>query len=40
MASADHRANILNCGLRQVGVGLAYSADNSPYWVLDLASPA
>jgi uncharacterized protein YkwD len=40
MASADHRANILNCSLRNIGMGLAYDADNTPYWVQSLASPA
>ena len=40
MDSADHRANILNCGLRHIGVGLAYDAGGRPYWAQSLASPA
>jgi uncharacterized protein YkwD len=32
MDSAGHRDNILNCSLRAVGVGLAYSADGRAYW--------
>lgn len=30
--SAGHRANILNCGSKAVGVGLARKADGTPYW--------
>ena len=40
MASPDHRANILNCALHQIGVGLAYNASSQPYWAQTLASPA
>ena len=38
MNSDGHRRNILNCGLRQIGVGLAY-AGNRPYWTQDFATP-
>jgi uncharacterized protein YkwD len=40
MASADHKANILNCNLRNIGVGLAYDGASQPYWAQTLASPA
>ena len=40
LASPDHRANIVDCGLRQIGVGLAYDASGRPYWAQSLASPA
>ncbi len=39
MYSAGHRANILKPRFRHVGVGLARSADGTPYWTLDLARP-
>jgi uncharacterized protein YkwD len=32
MNSAGHRANILNCSARALGVGLAYSRGGDPYW--------
>lgn len=32
MNSPGHRANILNCGSRAIGMGLARSADGQPYW--------
>jgi uncharacterized protein YkwD len=32
MNSPGHRANILNCDSRAVGVGLARNADGTPYW--------
>jgi len=40
MNSEGHRHNILNCRLRDIGVGLAYDADNRPYWTQDFAAPA
>lgn len=40
MASPGHRENILNCALRNVGVGLAFDVDHEPYWVQDFASPS
>jgi uncharacterized protein YkwD len=40
MGSAGHRHNILDCGLRDIGVGLAYSEDGRPYWTQDFAAPA
>jgi uncharacterized protein YkwD len=39
MKSPDHRENIMDCDLREVGVGLAFGADRTPYWVQDFASP-
>lgn len=39
MGSPEHRANILDCRLREVGIGLAFSADRTPYWVQDFATP-
>jgi uncharacterized protein YkwD len=32
MNSDGHRANILNCEAKAIGVGLAYSKDGTPYW--------
>jgi uncharacterized protein YkwD len=40
MNSAGHRANILNCDYRNLGVGLAYNASNTPYWTQDFGTPA
>jgi uncharacterized protein YkwD len=34
MGSAGHRANILNCSHKAVGVGLAYR-QSTPYWTQD-----
>jgi len=39
MASPGHRKNILNCRLRNLGVGLAYAADHQSYWTQDFATP-
>jgi uncharacterized protein YkwD len=39
MNSRDHRANIMDCDLREVGVGLAFGAGRTPYWVQDFAAP-
>ena len=39
MNSPEHRANILDCRLHQVGLGLAFSADRTPYWVQNFATP-
>lgn len=39
MNSDGHRRNILNCGLRQIGVGLAYDTGNRPHWTQDFATP-
>jgi uncharacterized protein YkwD len=38
MNSSGHRANILNCGLKDLGVGLAYQG-KTPIWTQDFASP-
>jgi uncharacterized protein YkwD len=40
MNSEGHRANILNCGLRNIGVGLAYNGSHTPYWTQDFGTPA
>ncbi|GIF67151.1 hypothetical protein Ais01nite_51860 [Asanoa ishikariensis] len=32
MNSPGHRANILNCDAKAIGVGLAKASDGSPYW--------
>ncbi|WP_280444785.1 CAP domain-containing protein [Nocardia brasiliensis] len=32
MNSPGHRANILNCGLRDIGVGYAKARNGTPYW--------
>ncbi len=39
MHSPEHRENIMDCGLHEVGVGLAFSPDRTPYWVQDFATP-
>ena len=39
MNSSGHRANILNGSFTQIGIGLAYSANGTPYWTMDLARP-
>jgi len=39
MNSSGHRANILNGNYTQIGIGLAYSANGTPYWTMDLARP-
>jgi uncharacterized protein YkwD len=39
MNSPGHRANILNCALRNIGVGLAYNAKHTPYWTQDFGTP-
>jgi uncharacterized protein YkwD len=38
MKSPGHRANILNCGFKQIGIGLAYRG-KTPYWTQDFGSP-
>ena len=40
MNSSGHRANILNAGFVHMGVAVAYSADGTPYWTMDLGAPA
>nr|WP_296075253.1 CAP domain-containing protein [uncultured Actinoplanes sp.] len=39
MHSPEHRHNILDCRLDQMGIGLALSGDGTPYWVQDFATP-
>lgn len=39
MNSAGHRTNILSANTH-LGVGLAYSADGTPYWTQDFATPS
>jgi uncharacterized protein YkwD len=41
MNSSDHKANIVNCALTQVGVGMYYRAGSQygTYWTQDFASP-
>ena len=38
MRSPGHRANILNCRARAVGVGAVYSANGTPYYTQDFGS--
>ena len=40
MNSPGHRANILSGNVTEIGVGLAYAADGTPYWTMVLAVPA
>ena len=39
MASPGHRENILNPTFVDVGIGLAYAADGTPYWAMELGLP-
>jgi len=39
MNSAGHKANILNCGFKNLGVGVAADAQGSLVWTQDFASP-
>src|SRR3954471_16622811 len=39
MHSPEHRHNILDCRLDQMGIGLAIAGDRTPYWVQDFATP-
>ena len=39
MHSPEHRHNILDCRLDQMGVGLALAGDRTAYWVQDFATP-
>jgi len=39
MHSPEHRENIMDCQLRQMGIGLAFAGDRTPYWVQDFATP-
>ena len=39
MTSPAHRKNIMDCTLREVGVGLAFSPNRTPYWVQNFATP-
>lgn len=39
MNSPEHRENILDCRLAEMGVGLAFDRDDTPYWVQDFATP-
>ena len=38
MKSAPHKANILNCKAKAVGVGAAYAANGTPYYTQDFGS--
>lgn len=38
MNSAGHKANILNCGYRSLGVGMAYDSNRRPYWTQDFGT--
>ncbi len=38
MNSAGHRRNILDPAFSDIGVGLAYSANGTPYWTQDFAA--
>ncbi|MFC7531054.1 CAP domain-containing protein [Actinoplanes sp. GCM10030250] len=39
MNSPEHRENILDCRMDEVGLGLAFSRGDTPYWVQDFATP-
>lgn len=38
MNSPPHRKNILTAGIRDVGIGLAYSVGRTPHWVMNTAA--
>lgn len=38
MNSSGHKANILNCAFKEIGVGLAYTSGRTPYWTQDFGS--
>ncbi|WP_405166288.1 CAP domain-containing protein [Nocardia sp. NBC_01499] len=38
MNSAGHRANILNCGLKDIGVGYAKAGNGTAYWTQDFGT--
>jgi len=40
MNSAGHRRNILNCGLTQIGVGVASGGSYRIYWTQDFGTPS
>lgn len=40
MKSPGHRANILNCGFTEIGMGYATGGGYGVYWVQDLTRPA
>jgi uncharacterized protein YkwD len=40
MNSEGHRANILNCNAKAIGVGLAYASNGTPYWTQMFGSVA
>ncbi len=39
MNSPGHRANILNCGYRDIGIGVATDSKRTKIWTQDFASP-
>jgi uncharacterized protein YkwD len=39
MASPGHRANIVSGTFTQIGIAVAYAADGTPYWAMELARP-
>ena len=39
MNSSGHKANILNCGYKHIGVGVKKSAKGTLYWTQNFASP-
>jgi uncharacterized protein YkwD len=39
MHSPEHRENIMDCQLHQMGIGLAFGSGEEPYWVQDFATP-
>ena len=39
LESPGHRANILNCAYKEVGVGVARDSDGGPWWTQNFAVP-
>ena len=39
MASAGHRANILNPAFTDIGIAVAIGSNGYKYWTMDLAAP-
>jgi uncharacterized protein YkwD len=38
MNSPGHKANILNCSFKNIGVGMAYNSSRRPYWTQDFGT--
>ncbi len=39
MDGGIHQSNMLDCGFKDIGVGLATNSAGTPYWTQDLGAP-